>query len=66
MRNESGVPQEIGDLSPVASSNRPYGSDIAFGPGSVNDDHMRAMASFIAQLHARVQELEKQVLTLSR
>jgi hypothetical protein len=60
-RNEAGVPQEIGDLSPVPFENRPWGSDAAYGPGSVTDDHMRALAAFVAQLHARVKELEDQL-----
>lgn len=60
-RNESGVPQDISDLSPIPADNRPWGSDVARGPGCVTDDHLRALAAYIAQLHKRVSMLEEKV-----
>lgn len=48
------VPSSINDLSTVAGSNSPLGSET---PGQ-GDDHIRALASFVAQLRDSLAALE--------
>ena len=52
------VPSGIEELSPLPAQNRPLGCDTALGPGCVTDDHIRMAYACIAQLNARVKDLE--------
>lgn len=53
------VPSSINDLSPVAGSNSPAGSE---SPGLI-DDYLRAISSFIAQMRDSAQPLNVQKFT---
>ena len=55
MRNERGIASGIGDLSEFPMLNRPYETDYE----STTPAHIRALSAFVAQLHARVIELER-------